>query len=164
LRLIDQQIQYGSAGYIRFKINAITDKDLIVALVKASQNGVKIDMITRSISCIRPRVRGWTDSIHVISLVGRFLEHARVYQFGQGDDALLYLSSADLMTRNMERRIEVAIPVYDIEIKRQLQEVLTLQSLDNVKARYLSSKGKHMPVPAGLPAFDAQESFLIGKY
>ncbi len=164
LRLIDQQIQYGSAGYIRFKINAITDKDLIVALVKASQNGVKIEMITRSISCIRPRVRGWTDSIHVISLVGRFLEHARVYQFGQGDDALLYLSSADLMTRNMERRIEVAIPVYDIEIKRQLQEVLTLQSLDNVKARYLSSKGKHMPVPAGLPAFDAQESFLIGKY
>jgi polyphosphate kinase len=163
LRLIEEQIQYGSAGYIRFKINAITDKDLIVALVKASQNGVKIEMITRSISCIRPRVRGWTESIHVISLVGRFLEHARVYQFGQGDDAILYISSADLMTRNMERRIEVAIPVYDTQIKRQIQEVLTLQTLDNVKARYLSSKGKHMPVSPGLPTFDVQESFLFGK-
>jgi polyphosphate kinase len=163
LRLIEEQIQYGSAGYIRFKINAITDKDLIVALVKASQNGVKIEMITRSISCIRPHVRGWTESIHVISLVGRFLEHARVYQFGQGDDALLYISSADLMTRNMERRIEVAIPVYDTQIKRQIQEVLTLQTLDNVKARYLSSKGKHIPVSTGLPTFDVQESFLFGK-
>lgn len=164
LRLIDEQVERGSQGYIRFKINAITDKDLIVALVKASQAGVVIEMITRSISCLRPHVRGWTESIHVISLVGRFLEHARVYQFGQGDDAIMYLSSADLMTRNMERRIEVAIPVYELDIKRQIQEILTLQTLDNVKARYINSKGKHMPVPSGAPALDAQESFLLGKY
>lgn len=164
LRLIEEQIQRGQEGYVRLKINALTDKDLIVALAKASQAGVVIDMITRSISCLRPHVRGCTESIHVISLVGRFLEHARVYQFGKGDNACVYLSSADLMTRNMERRIEVAVPVYDVQIKRQIQEIMAVQMQDNVKARYINSKGKHMPIHSGEEEIHAQESFLFAKH
>lgn len=164
LRLIEEQIQSGQEGYVRLKINALTDKDLIVALAKASQAGVVIDMITRSISCLRPHVRGCTESIHVISLVGRFLEHARVYQFGKGDNARVYLSSADLMTRNMERRIEVAVPVYDVQIKRQIQEIMAVQMQDNVKARYINSKGKHMPIHSGEEEIHAQESFLFAKH
>ncbi len=160
LALIEREKNKGELGYIRFKINALTDRDLIEELVKASQAGVTIEMITRSISCLRPRVRGWTSSITVISIVGRFLEHARVYQFGQADDLVMYLSSADLMTRNMERRIEVALPVLDSTIQSSIQQILNRQWADNVKARRLNSKGRHVEISEVSVPFNSQDYFI----
>jgi len=160
LALIEREKNKGDIGYIRFKINALTDRDLIEALVRASQAGVTIEMITRSISCLRPRVRGWTSSITAISIVGRFLEHARVYEFGHDEDRVMYISSADLMTRNMERRIEVALPVLDSAIQSSIQEILNRQWADNVKARRLNSKGRHVEISEPTTPFNSQDYFI----
>ena len=163
IQLIEDQAKLKNEGYIRIKVNAITDQQLIHALAKASKAGVKIELIVRSISCILPRIKGETESIQIISIVGRFLEHARVYQFGKGDSMKLYIGSADLMTRNMERRMEVAIPVYDTAAQEEILTVLDIQWKDHVKGRQINSKGKHMPFPDAATSLDSQDVLLV-KY
>ena len=116
LSMIDEQIdkvKNGEEGYVGVKINSLTDKLIIEKLIEASQAGVKIDLEVRGICCIKPGVKGYTDNIRVVSVVGRFLEHSRIYRFGRGDDQKIYIASADFMTRNTTRRVEVAAPVLD---------------------------------------------------
>ena len=127
--MIDEQIdkvKNGEEGYVGVKINSLTDKLIIEKLIEASQAGVKIDLEVRGICCIKPGVKGYTDNIRVVSVVGRFLEHSRIYRFGRGDDQKIYIASADFMTRNTIRRVEVAAPVYDEEIKKRLLRMFNL--------------------------------------
>ena len=123
LSLIDEQIaiaKEGKEAYIGIKINSLTDKVIIEKLVEASMSGVKIDMIIRGISCMVAGITGYTDNITITSIVGRFLEHSRIYIFGKGADMKMYISSADFMTRNTLKRVEVAGPVYDESIKERI--------------------------------------------
>ena len=163
LQLIHEEANKGAEGYIRMKINAITDQQLIHALAKASQAGVKIELIIRSISCLLPRVKGATETIQIISIVGRYLEHARVFQFGTGASMKVYIGSADLMTRNMERRMEVVVPVYDQPSQDHIMHVLDIQWQDHVKGRQINAKGQHMPFPDADKTLESQW-LLISKY
>ena len=150
LELIDGEMAKaaaGKGGFIFLKVNSVTDRQLIDKLAQASQAGVEIVMNVRGICCLVPGVPGLTDRIKVFSVVGRFLEHPRVYCFGQGDDARIYLSSADLMTRNTERRVEIACPVMDPRVRHQLRHDMQVLCADNTKARILSSDGTWQPVP-----------------
>jgi len=124
IKMIDQQIQLGPDGYICIKANSVTEREIIDKLMEASCAGVEIHMIIRGICCILPGVKDYTENIHVVSIVGRYLEHARIYCFGRGDDCRLYISSADLMTRNLNRRVEIACPVYDQDLKKKLKWIL----------------------------------------
>ncbi|MFX3624069.1 MAG: RNA degradosome polyphosphate kinase [Ectobacillus sp.] len=146
LQLIDEEIryhkQYGN-GYIIAKMNSITDKPLIQKLYEASSEGVKIDLIVRGICCLRPQIPGVSENIRVISIVGRYLEHSRVYYFRHNGEHQLYLSSADLMTRNMEKRIEIAFPIIDETIKKRVIGILELMLSDNVKAREQNGNGEY---------------------
>lgn len=112
LQQIDRQIALGRDGYICIKANSVTEREIIDKLAAASRAGVEVQLIIRGICCILPGISGDTENIHVTSVVGRFLEHARIYLFGRGDSAEVYISSADLMTRNLNRRVEIACPVY----------------------------------------------------
>lgn len=125
----------GGEGYIGIKINSLTDKDIIDKLIEAGKAGVKVQMVVRGICCLKAGVPGETDNIEVISVVGRFLEHSRIYIFGKGEDAKVYIASADFMTRNTVKRVEVAAPVYDEGLKRKLIEDFMLYLSDDVKAR-----------------------------
>ncbi len=145
-KLIDEQIERGKKGYIRLKMNSISDRKIIEKLAEASQAGVKIDMLVRGISCILPGVKGKTDNIRIYSLVGRFLEHHRVYQFGKGEEAKYYISSADFMTRNIRRRVEVAAPIFDAKIKDYLEHFLNIMFADDVKIRKMTSQGNYKKV------------------
>ena len=159
LRYIDDEIRYASEGLparILVKINSLTDKDIIDRLIEASRAGVKIRMIIRGICCLRAGVPGYTDNIEVISIVGRFLEHSRIYVFGTPERSKIYISSADFMTRNMERRVEVAAPIYDEALKKRLMNLLNLQFSDNVKARKLLEFGEYVPVRNDKPPIDSQ--------
>ncbi len=133
----------GDEAYIGVKINSLTDKTIIEKLVEASMSGVKVDMIIRGISCMRAGIEGYTDNITITSIVGRFLEHSRIYIFGKGNDTKIYISSADFMTRNTIRRVEVAAPVYDEEIKERLLRMFNTMLSDNVKARVMASDGNY---------------------
>lgn len=141
--LIDQEMEKGEDGYICIKANSVTERGVIDKLRAASQAGVQVELIIRGICCLLPGVPGETERIHVTSIVGRFLEHARIYCFGKGADAQMYLSSADLMTRNLNRRVEIACPVHDREIREQLQWMLTCQLRDNGKASFLCPDGTY---------------------
>ena len=156
---IKQQAKLGENGYICIKANSVTEKDIINALVKASQAGTEVQLIIRGICCILPGISGYTENVHVSSVVGRYLEHARIYKFGRGEDAKLYISSADLMTRNLNRRVEIAYPVDDPQIKEMLEWVLDSQLKDTAKASMMLSDGlycrKHSAVP-----FDSQDYFM----
>ena len=135
---IEEQIQKqknGETAYIGLKMNSLTDKRIIDKLIDASKAGVKIDMIIRGICCLIPGVEGETENIHVISVVGRFLEHSRIYIFGNGEEAQYYIGSADFMTRNTVKRVEVAAPVYSERLKKRLQDLFDLMLSDNKKAR-----------------------------
>ena len=123
------------------KMNSVTDVDFIRKISEASQAGVKIDLIVRGICCILPGVPGYTENLKVTSIVGRFLEHPRIFCFGEGPDQKVYIGSADMMTRNTEKRVEVACPVYDSRIKDQLVHMLEIMLEDNQKARELQSDG-----------------------
>ena len=128
------KVQDGNAGYIGVKMNSLTDKKLIDKLIEASMAGVQIDLIVRGICCLIPEVEGYTDNIQVISIVGRYLEHSRIYIFGKGGGSEVYIASADFMTRNTTKRVEVAAPVYNPELKERILESFNLMLRDNVKA------------------------------
>lgn len=158
LRFMDEEIRKGEGGRIIIKANSLTERDIIDKLAQASQAGVNIDLILRGICCIRPGIIGKTDQITVTSIVGRFLEHARVYCFGTGEDAKLYISSADMMTRNIIRRVEVACPVLDPAIKEWLLSFLDLQLKDTAKARMLLPDGNYVKKETfNTPPLDSQQ-------
>ncbi len=161
LSLIDEEIAKGLNGRITIKANSLTDRDIIDKLSEASGAGVKIQLILRGICCLLPGVGGKTENINVTSVVGRFLEHSRIYCFGQGESAKIYISSADMMTRNLSRRVEVACPVLDADVKRQLMEILDIMLADNVKSRVLRPDGtyKKKPVLSGA-GLDSQKWFM----
>lgn len=147
----------GKEGYIAFKLNSLTDKTIIDELVRASQAGVKIDMVIRGICCLRPGVKEKTENIRVISIVGRYLEHSRVYIFGKGEDAKIYISSADLMTRNTLRRVEVGVPVHSEKIREQILYMFNAMLNDNVQARQLESSGMYTAVTSDGEPLNSQE-------
>lgn len=149
---------------IVMKMNSLTDRELIEMLYKASNAGVKIKLIIRSICCIIPGLPGKTENIDVISIVGRFLEHSRIFCFGVGDDAEIYLSSADLMTRNTEKRVEVAFPVEDPDLKREIRGMLEVMLSDNVKARKINDDGDYERIPSDGEFIDSQKYFMKMDY
>lgn len=156
----DKALQ-GEACAIRIKVNSITDRDVIDKLSEASRAGVKVDLIVRGICCILPGIPERTENITVATIVGRFLEHARVYAFGAGDDALVYIASADLMTRNTERRVEIACPILDGGLRSRVLGILRAQMADDAKARRIAPDGTYIRPPENPDGpFDAQERFL----
>lgn len=164
LELIDDEIkkaQNGEEAYIGIKINSLTDKTIIEKLVEASMSGVKIDMVIRGISCMVAGIEGYTDNITITSIVGRFLEHSRIYIFGKGKTAKIYISSADFMTRNTIRRVEVATPVYDDGIKERILRMFNTMLSDNVKARIMANDGNYYKKDAvdGVSRLNSQEYF-----
>lgn len=162
--LIDGEIakaKTGKPAHIFIKCNSVTDRDLIDKFSEASQAGVDIVLNVRGICCLRPGVPGKTDRIRVFSIVGRYLEHPRIFAFGVGKEARLYIGSADLMTRNTERRVEIACPVLDEGIRRQIAHYVDVLCRDNVKARLMGSDGHYFPVPdRGEAPLDAQAAFM----
>ena len=160
---IDEQIalaKEGKEAYVGFKCNSVTSKTMINKLIEASQAGVKIDMIVRGICCIIPHVEGYTDNIRVISIVGRYLEHSRIYIFGTGEDKKVYISSADLMTRNLERRVEVATPIFDKKIQNIICSMFNTMLNDNVKACELLGDGSYKRIKNKQTAMNSQEYFF----
>lgn len=155
--MIDGEISKGTRGHIRLKLNSLTDKALMDKLVSASQAGVKIEMIVRGICCLRGGVKGVTDNIRIISVVGRFLEHSRIYIFGDGEEARYYISSADWMTRNTLRRVEVACPVLDEALKGRLDRIFETIWTDNSSARDQQSDGQYVRrFPGPKPTLNCQ--------
>lgn len=142
--LIDKQIKKGRDGYICIKANSITERTIIDKLMEASQAGVEIELIIRGICCLLPGIPDYTDNIQVTSIVGRYLEHARIYCFGKGEESEYFISSADLMTRNLNRRVEIACPIFDRDICDQLRWMLDVQLQDNVKASFVMSDGVYV--------------------
>lgn len=157
---MDREIAKGGEGYILAKMNSLTDKAIIEKLREASCAGVKVELIIRGICCILPGVEGKTENISVISIVGRFLEHSRVYSFGMGKDRVTYISSADLMTRNVDKRVEIAAPVLDKSIEERILKILRIMLSDNVKARKLGPDGRYRKVEGGDAPIDAQDYLL----
>ncbi|MBQ0140944.1 MAG: RNA degradosome polyphosphate kinase [Kurthia sp.] len=146
IRLIDVEIEYHKLhgnGAIKAKMNALTDKELIMKFFEASMAGVKVDLIIRGICCLRPGVKGVSENITVTSIVGRFLEHTRIYWFHHNGENKVYLSSADLMTRNMVRRVEILFPIFETAIKNRIMDIFNLQLSDNSRARVLDSDGSY---------------------
>lgn len=167
IALIDREIAIAKSGekaQITLKMNSLTDKTLINKLIEASCNGVKVNMIVRGICCLRSGVPGHTENIRVISIVGRFLEHSRIYVFGMGDRRKVYISSADFMTRNTERRVEVATPIYDKAIADRLMAILQVMFQDNEKARLQNSEGQFVPQIIQGERRNAQEYFYKQAY
>ena len=164
---IEEQIQKqknGETAYIGLKMNSLTDKRIIDKLIDASKAGVKIDMIVRGICCLIPGVEGETENIHVISVVGRFLEHSRIYIFGKGEEAQYYIGSADFMTRNTVKRVEVAAPVYSERLKKRLQDLFDLMLSDNKKARKEDTKGTYSVVECKGQPINSQELLYQEAY
>ncbi len=164
---IEEQIQKqknGETAYIGLKMNSLTDKRIIDKLIDASKAGVKIDMIVRGICCLIPGVEGETENIHVISVVGRFLEHSRIYIFGNGEEAQYYIGSADFMTRNTVKRVEVAAPVYSERLKKRLQDLFDLMLSDNKKARKEDAKGAYSVVECKGQPINSQELLYQEAY
>lgn len=158
-QLIDREIAKGKDGYLFFKLNSLTDRRLIDKLAQASQAGVEVVMNIRGICCLVPGIEGLTDHITVFSIVGRYLEHSRIYQFGRREDAQLYISSADFMTRNTERRVEIACPVLDPWARRRLMGIISHLLADTQKARVLRPDGSYVSRTGTLPRHNCQEYF-----
>lgn len=160
MSLIDGEIAKGKDGYIFLKLNSITDIKLINKLVEASKAGVTVNMIVRGICCIIPEKKGFTDNIHIHSIVGRFLEHSRIYQFGKGLESKMYISSADWMTRNTVRRVEVAVLILDNKIKQDILDEITIMWSDNVNGRVLASDGNYYKLKQQEVLIDSHKYFL----
>lgn len=167
LDMIEEEIQHvknGEEGYIGIKINSLTDKVIISKLVEASQAGVKIEMIVRGICCLIPGVKGYTENITVISIVGRFLEHSRIYRFGTKERENVYIASADFMTRNTLRRVEVAAPVLDERLKNQLDWMFETMRKDDEKGKCLTEKGIYVDRNLHVQKLNFQECFYEAAY
>ena len=167
LSMIDEEIacaKEGKEAYIGLKMNSLTDKKIIDKLIEASQAGVKIDMVIRGICCLIPGVKGKTENIQVRSIVGRFLEHSRIYIFGTQEREKVYIASADFMTRNTLRRVEVAAPIYDKDLKIQLEEMFITMLSDNQKARQEDSRGNYEIAEAQETPLNSQEFFYEQAY
>ncbi len=167
LGMLDEEIAHarnGEEAYAGFKLNSLTDKKIIDKLIETSEAGVKIDMIIRGICCLIPGVEGKTENIRIISIVGRFLEHSRIYIFGSKERRKYYIASADFMTRNTVRRVEVAAPVYNDKLKTKLQEMFDVMLSDNQKARKLEADGNYHRVSNDLTPVNAQEYFYAEAY
>ena len=167
LSMIDEEIacaKEGKEAYIGLKMNSLTDKKIIDKLIEASQAGVKIDMVIRGICCLIPGVKGKTENIQVRSIVGRFLEHSRIYIFGTQEREKVYIASADFMTRNTLRRVEVATPIYDKDLKMQLEEMFITMLSDNQKARQKDSRGNYEIAEAQETPLNSQEFFYEQAY
>lgn len=162
LKEIDEEIAKGSEGRIIIKINSFTDLDIIKKLKEASCAGVNIDMIIRGICCMLPGITGVTENVHIRSIVGRYLEHSRVYCFGTGINERMYIASADFMTRNTERRVEVACPIYDSTVRGRIHDIIDACLRDNTKARIVQSDGTLKKVEDGKDPFGAQQ-YLIDE-
>ena len=160
LALMDEQIAKGKDGYILLKFNSLTDIDVIAKLREASCAGVTVEMIVRGICCLLPGVPDHTENITVTSIVGRFLEHSRIYVFGRGDEEKMYVSSADLMTRNTERRVEIACPIDDPAVRTRLHDILYAMQHDTVKARVLQPDGTYCKKPAVQDPICAQDLLM----
>lgn len=160
-----RKAEEGRGGYIGLKLNALTDKDIIDALILASQKGVVIQLLIRGICCLIPGIPGKTENIRVHSIVGRFLEHSRIYRFGQGEEEEIYIASADFMTRNTLRRVEVAAPVYDEHCRARVREIFDLGFKDTEKGKWLLSDGfYHDPEDLLEERFDSQDFFYREAY
>ncbi|MBQ9118992.1 MAG: polyphosphate kinase 1 [Lachnospiraceae bacterium] len=167
IRMIDEEIKLAKKGekaYVGVKLNSLTDKKIIEKLIEASQAGVKIEMVIRGICCLNPGIKGYTDNITVLSIVGRFLEHARIYIFGAGKRQKLYISSADFMTRNTTRRIEVAVPILSEPLKRKISQMFKDMLSDNVKGRLMKSDGTYVRRQIRKKKMNAQEYFYEQAY
>ena len=167
LSMIDEEISYAKEGkeaYIGLKMNSLTDKKIIDKLIEGSKAGVKIDMVIRGICCLIPGVKGKTENIQVRSIVGRFLEHSRIYIFGTQEREKIYIASADFMTRNTLRRVEVAAPIYDKDLKMQLEEMFITMLSDNQKARQEDSHGNYEIVAVQETPLNSQEFFYDQAY
>lgn len=167
LAMLDEEIAHarnGEEAYAGFKLNSLTDKKIIDKLIEASEAGVKIDMVVRGICCLIPGVEGKTENIRIISIVGRFLEHSRIYIFGSSKRRKYYIASADFMTRNTVRRVEVAAPVYDERLQNKLQDMFDIMLADNQKARYLDAEGNYHRVINEEAPLNSQEYFYAQAY
>ena len=168
LEMIDNEIalvKSGQEGYIGIKINSLTDKKIIAKLIEASEAGVKIDMVIRGICCLRSGIEDLTDNIRIISIVGRFLEHSRIYIFGTEARARIYIASADFMTRNTTRRVEVAVPIEDVDLRARIQEMFITMLSDNVKAREQRPDGTYICLtPEENAPLNSQEYFFEAAY
>ena len=160
LHFMDEEIPKGSKGHIVMKMNSLTDMDFIRKVSEASCAGVKVELIVRGICCILPGMEGKTENLSVTSIVGRYLEHARIFCFGEGTDQKIYIGSADMMTRNTEKRVEVACPVLDPLVKKRINHMLQIMLTDNVKARILTSSGIYVE-KSGEKNINSQETFML---
>lgn len=167
LDMIDGEIakaESGHTAYIGVKVNSVTDKRIIDRLIKASCAGVKIEMIVRGICCLIPGIPEQTENITVRSIVGRYLEHSRVYIFGSGTDSRVYISSADFMTRNTLHRVEIAAPIYDSKVKKRILDMFSVMMKDNVKARIQQNSGSYIHAAGGDFLLNSQEYFYDEAY
>ncbi len=160
LKLMDEEIAKGEQGRMIFKLNSVTDLDLMAKLRDASNAGVKITMIVRGICCILPGLPGETENLHIRSIVGRYLEHSRIYCFGTGREEKMYIASADFMTRNTERRVEVACPIYNPRIKAKIHHILEMCLKDNIRARILLPDGTYCHITGDGEALDCQQQLM----
>lgn len=163
IALIDNETdkaRRGEAASIIMKSNSLTDREIMEKLSEASNAGVEVKLIIRGICCLLPGIKGKTENIKVYSIVGRFLEHSRIYCFGIGKDAAIYISSADMMTRNTRRRVEIACPILDVDIRERLFHILEIMFSDTVKARVLDSEGMYQKLEGSGAPLDAQQSFI----
>lgn len=160
MALMDEEIAKGPGGFLFFKLNSVTDLEMIHKLRQASQAGVHVELIVRGICCILPQVEGETENIKVTAIVGRFLEHARIYCFGKGAGEKMFISSADFMTRNMDRRVEVACPIHSREARDKIHRIIELQKLDNTKARAMRSDGTYRRTDPGRAPLNCQDALM----
>ena len=161
-----REVKEGREAYIGVKINSLTDKKIIDKLIEASEAGVKTDMVIRGINCVQSGIPGKTDHIRVISIVGRYLEHSRIYIFGCGEREKIYIASADFMTRNTLRRVEVGVPIYDPALKERIRHMFRIMLRDNVKARIQMPDGNYVRVERGEgeEPLNSQEYFFEEAY
>ena len=169
LNLIEQETMHGENGRMILKANSLVDDEIIRALYRASQAGVQIDLIIRGICCLRPGIPGVSDHIRVMSIVGRFLEHSRIYYFENGSDPAMYVGSADLMPRNIDRRVEVLFPIEDEEMRTAIiNDILQVYLRDTEKSYNLHANGKYLPRKSLLAdsqsSFNSQLWLLHGRY
>lgn len=167
LEMIDEEILHAKQkekAYIGLKMNSLTDKKIIDKLIEASRAGVKIDMIVRGICCLAAGVPGYTENIEIRSIVGRYLEHSRMYIFGVEDRKKIYIASADFMTRNTVKRVEVAIPIESEELKVRMEEMFITMLADNKKARMMKPNGLYEQLPINGTEIDSQEYLFEQAY